>query len=100
MTDDRGQMRKVARIEAMQELLVTMRAEADITTTNSIGLTVAQTFTLTRSELSDDQYHYELVDPDGNVVDSGVGNSLSDAPFGLAVGAKARETGDTDPDAK
>ena len=87
---------------ATDELRVTVTLTADgVVTpapTDSIGLTVEQTYKLTKSPLAGDQYHYELTRQDGTVLDSGVGNKLTDVLFGLALGAEARELGDADPD--
>ena len=60
--------------------------------TDSLGLPIAKTYKITASELDvPGPYHYELTDPDGSVLDSGVGNKLTDVLLGLAVGMEARE---------
>lgn len=47
--------------------------------TDSLGLPITHTYTITASELTEPgHYHYELRDPDGNVVVSGPGNELTD----------------------
>ena len=60
--------------------------------TDSIGWEVSGTFRLTRSPVCDSgSYHYELTGPDGQVIDSGMGNSLSDALLALAVGTEGKD---------
>jgi hypothetical protein len=70
----------------------TVKMSPDRTTVekDTLGLDVADAFKLTRSSLGK-VYHYELTGPDGQVIDSGVGNSLSDALFNLAVGIEDRD---------
>jgi hypothetical protein len=48
-------------------------------------------FAMTTS-ISDGHYHYELRDPDGNVLVSGPGNELTYVLLGMAVGWKRRRT--------
>ena len=41
-------------------------------------------------------YHYDLSDPDANVLVTGVGSELTDALLGLAIGMEAKDNDSTD----
>jgi hypothetical protein len=74
---------------AADDLKVTVTITADGVVapgpTDSLGLPVAKTYSITASPLAEDHYHYELRDPDGNVLVSGPGNELTDVLLGMAV---------------
>jgi hypothetical protein len=77
---------------------VSVRADGVVTQgpTDSLGLPITKTYKITASELGGQTpYHYELGDPDGNVLVSGVGNELTDALLGFAIGIEANENDST-----
>lgn len=54
--------------------------------TSTLGLEVTNSYKITASALDDDgSYHYELTDSEGNLLASGVGDSLTDALLGMAI---------------
>jgi hypothetical protein len=78
------------------QVSVTLTAEGVVThgPADSLGLPIAHTYTITASPPDEpDQYHYELLDPDGKVLVSGPGNELTDVLLGMAIGleGKAKE---------
>jgi hypothetical protein len=65
--------------------------------TDSLGLPITRTYKITASELDGQgPYHYELSDPDGDVLVSGVGNELTDVLLGLAMGIEAKDNDSND----
>jgi hypothetical protein len=79
------------------QVSVTLTAEGVVTSgpIDSLGLPVAKTYTITASSLTEpDQYHYELLDPDGKVLVSGPGNELTDVLLGMAVGLEDKASRD------
>jgi hypothetical protein len=78
-------------------VVVNLTAEGVVTRgpADSLGLPIAHTYTITASALSEpDEYHYELRDPNGNVLVSGPGNELTDVLLGMAVGLEDKAGGD------
>jgi hypothetical protein len=74
-------------------VVVTLTAEGVVTRgpADSLGLPIAHTYTITASPLDEPgQYHYELRDPDGEVLVSGPGNELTDVLLGMAIGLEGR----------
>ena len=75
------------------KVTVTITAEGAVTPgpTDSLGLPITKTYKITASELDGPApYYYELSDPDGNVLVSGVGNDLTDA----LLGSKEKDSND------
>ena len=67
-------------------VIITAEGQVTPAPTDSLGLPIAKTYTITASALDDpDQYHYELRDPAGTVLVSGPGNELTDVLLGMAV---------------
>jgi hypothetical protein len=78
---------------------VSVTAEGVVTPApaDSLGLPIAKTYQITASALDEPgHYHYELRDPDGNVLVSGPGNELTDVLLGMAVGMEAKENASND----
>ena len=74
----------VLRGEARPDAVSTRSAEVD-----SMGLEVTETFKVTEAGL-DELNHYELTNAQGEVIDSGIRGSLSDAFLEMVIGAEGR----------
>ena len=62
---------------------------ARVVTVSSLGLDVEKTFKITASPLDEEGFYvYELTDDDGHVMADGLGDQLSDALLGLAIGVE------------
>jgi hypothetical protein len=65
---------------------VTLTADGVVSSVDSLGLTVDQTYKITASPVDESgTYPYEFRDFAGSVLASDIGNELTDALLGLAV---------------